>query len=488
MQTWNTELPPAEWYTPDTPGLSRLVEEVGRQKLVAIDTETTGLDETHDVVLYWSIAWRPAEGKERRVCLRADTLARFNHLFQDPTRRWVLANAKYDMSVLANTGYPLLGECCDVAVMHALLYEEESHGLKEMTLQMLGWTWADFASTFGKVNKKDALDSYQARMTNAEQTDVMRLVEYAANDAYGTLMLYFELQRKLQKARTWSMHPRIETLWDYFVLTELPYTRVLWSCERAGLQVDLDYLDVIDKAARIGAVQAKTDLTRIAGRLVNPHSHDDLRVLLYQDLGLKPRKMTKGGKTGIRKPSCDKESLEELMEGDLTPHARDCILALQKYTEVNALISTFIPALRGVDKYGRVHTHFRQAGAATGRLSSSDPNFQNMKSPDKDVYLLRKAIIAAQGNCLLAADYSALEMMVLACAAQEEEMLDIFRRGWDIHMGNAAMVFGYPYEDMVKAKKTDKLVKEQGGDPALITEYVRKCLDARQAVKTIGYG
>lgn len=488
MQTWNTNLPKAEWFTSQTPGLGDLIEEVSKHKLVAIDTETTGLDETHDIVLYWSLSWRPEDGKERRVCLKADTLRHFRHIFDDPHRRWVLANAKYDMSVLANTGYPLAGECCDVAVMHALLYEEESHGLKEMTAQILRWTWADFATTFGKVNKRDALDSYQARMNHAEQTDIMRLVEYAANDAYGTLMLYYELSKRLQRASTWSMHPRIQTLWDYFLLTELPFTRVLWSCERAGLAIDQNYLNIIEAKAKAGAVQAKTDLARISGRLVNPHSHDDLRKLLYEELGLRSRKLTKGGKTGIRKPSCDKEALEALMEGDLTPHARDCLLALQQYNEVNALISTFIPALRGVDEYGRVHTHFRQAGAATGRLSSSDPNFQNLKSPDKDTYLLRKAIIASQGSCLLAADYSALEMMVLAAAAQEEEMLDIFRRGWDIHMGNAAMVFGYPYEDMVKAKKVDKLVKEQGGDPSLITEYVRKCLDARQAVKTIGYG
>lgn len=113
---------------------------------------------------------------------------------------------------------------------------------------------------------------------------------------------------------------------------------------------------------------------------------------------------------------------------------------------------------------------------------------QNLKAPDRDPFHIRKGIIAPPGYLLIAADYSALEMMVLAAAACEEEMLEIFRKGWDIHMGNAAMVFGLPYEDMVKAKKIDKAIKENTLPESAMTAYVKQCLDARQAVKTIGYG
>lgn len=113
---------------------------------------------------------------------------------------------------------------------------------------------------------------------------------------------------------------------------------------------------------------------------------------------------------------------------------------------------------------------------------------QNLKAPGRDPFHIRKGIIAPPGYLLIAADYSALEMMVLAAAACEEEMLEIFRKGWDIHMGNAAMVFGLPYEDMVKAKKIDKAIKENTLPESAMTAYVKQCLDARQAVKTIGYG
>lgn len=487
---WNIELPPAEWFTPDSPGLPALIREIEDHKLVAIDTETTGLDEIRDRVLYWSLSWRRGEeaGKERRVCLRADVLPFFAHIFRDKARRWVLANAKYDMSLLSNMACDLHGECADVATMHALLYEEAPHGLKEMSLQILGWSWASFEETFGKVNKKDPLDSTGRRLQRAEKEDLRRLVEYAANDAYATLQLYHALKQALEIKATWSAIPTVKTLWDYYLQTELPFTKALWDCERSGFLIDLDYLDQIQKRVDTDAEAAHRALNLAAGRVVSPTSHPDIAELLYKELAIPVKKRTKGGKTGIRKPSTDKTALEELMELQLEPRQLQVLKALQAYGEVHALKTNFLPALRKVDEYGRLHTRLNQNGAATGRLSSSGPNFQNIKNPEKDPFLIRRAFTCPPGCCLIAADYSALEMMVLAAAAGEEGMLDIFRRGWDIHMGNASMVYGYEYDDIVKAKKVDKQIKDGTLPASAMTEHLKNCLDARQAVKTIGYG
>lgn len=124
----------------------------------------------------------------------------------------------------------------------------------------------------------------------------------------------------------------------------------------------------------------------------------------------------------------------------------------------------------------------------TGRLSSSDPNLQNIPNPDMDKFKIRRAFTHEPGNILIVADYEQLEMRLLAAAAMEKDMIDIFLKGWDIHMGNASLVFGLPYEDIAAAKKIDKKVKEGSLPESEMTEYVHKCLDARQAAKAIGFG
>lgn len=375
----NINLPASEWYVPFSPGLEEVVQEIAATPLVAIDTETTGLDKMNDRVLYWSIAWRsPASGKMRKACLRSDTLPYFSKFFQETDRTWILANAKFDMAMLANMGCALQGRCADVSVAHALLYEEESHGLKEMTLQILGWTWADFEATFGKVDKNNPLDSIGARLRAAEKNDLKKLVDYASNDAYGTYMLYEELRRRLQKTPTDSFFPQeYPTLWEIFDKTEVPFTRVLYSCERAGLYIDEKYLLEVQTKVDTAMEQALRDLAREAGQPVNPNSGEELKHILFKVLGFKPTKFTKGGKSGVRKPSTDKGALEELENQAVSPGAARFLMALKEYNSVKALKTNFLPALlKKRDKNGRAHTNFGQASTATGRLNSSDPNFQ----------------------------------------------------------------------------------------------------------------
>jgi DNA polymerase-1 len=483
----NMDLPPALWFSGDSPewDLTWMGNVLRNTKLMAIDTETTGLGAVNDHVLYWSLSWREDAHAVHRGCLRADLLPRYAKYLADPDRRWALANAKFDMHMLANSKAPLNGEVADVQVMHGLLYEEERHGLKEITKDILGWVWAGFSETFGKTNPRDPTDTIGRRLIECEKTNLHKLVEYASNDAYGTLMLYEELKKMLRASTTWSVYPDlVPTMWEYFELFELPFTRVLWHCEREGLGIDMEELDrILDSIVSEEKVIEK-EIWRAAGRPLSAHNPDQLIEYFYGEKKFPVKKMTGGGASGKAKPSVDADELEVFKDqGD--PVAP---LILRK-KELANLRTTFLGGIkRKVDKYGRVHTRYNQSRVVTGRLSSADPNLQNVKSPDNDTFHIRKLFIPDPGNALVVADYTALEMMLLGEASGDEILLSIFDRGWDVHMGNAAMVFDLQYEDLEKAKKIEKLIKKGELPESAMTTHLAYCLVKRQHVKTVSYG
>jgi DNA polymerase I-like protein with 3'-5' exonuclease and polymerase domains len=177
MSQWNIESPTTEYYDHQTPGIEAVIKEVLDTPEVALDTETTGLVTWKDIPLYWSLAFG-----NRRMTLNVSALHKFRECFADPTKRWLFANAKFDVHMLANVGVNFAGKLVDTTVMHALLYEERSHGLKDMNLHLFGWQWQDFQDTFGKITK---LNTPEMIIRTAEATNFPLLCEYAANDAWG---------------------------------------------------------------------------------------------------------------------------------------------------------------------------------------------------------------------------------------------------------------------------------------------------------------
>lgn len=487
--------------------LGTIIREVTAEEYVAIDTETTGLVKWQDIPLFFSLAW----GRNRRVTLSAEFLPYFLEAFADPNKEWILANAKFDAHMLANVGVVLQGRLNDVQVMHALLYEDKPHKLKFIAQHILGWTWADFQDTFGKIGKKQ---SARELLEKAARENFPLLVEYAANDAWGTLLIYRELQKQLESSFTHSLFsnipPYINTMWDYFDKVEVPYTRVLWKQERRGILIDVARLDKARPEAESEINRVGRELVHIAGRMINLNSPDQMRAYFVEELGLKPLKMTKGGKSGNRQASVDADFLEHYKHDHPA-----CSLALE-HREYTKLHGTYLVGIRDLcDPTGRIHSSFNQDIARTGRLSSSDPNLQNIPRPENDRWGMRDAFITLPGWGILALDYSQLEMRLLAAAAMEESMIDIFRRGWDIHQGNASLMFGLPYEHIefcrevldkgLKKKKiepTDLLqIIQQDAQDMLSTiqqryglsvdgalAYVRECVKARSDSKNIGFG
>lgn len=499
---WNISLPDAECYLPEGLALSTvpegaqkltsgrlesIINEVMDQKDLSLDTETTGLVIWRDKPLFWSLSWG-----ERRMLMPTSTMPFFSHVFRDPHKNWIFVNAKYDCHMLNNFGVELAGNLVDVGVMHALLYEEQPHGLKDMAHSVLGWRWTDFEDTFGRI-KEEGPGPLLLRMWEENPS---KLIDYASNDAYGTFKLYLKLRQELEDVYTHSLYPeKYATLWDIFRKIEVPFTRVLFSCEREGVRVDTPYLERTEAPMQKELESIEREINKVSGMNLNPNSPVQLRTYFIDKCGLHPLAYTKGGKSGVRQPSVDFDFLDHYQ--DQNPVAKLCLA----HRDLAKVLGTYVKGLRErLDPNGRVHTRFNQDIARTGRLSSSDPNMQNIPKPESDRFKLRKAFIAREGYDLIVADYEQLEMRLLAAASGEEDMINIIKNKWDIHMGNAALVFGesvarklrratpYGYEDFKNAKAIDKKVKAGEMPFSALTDEVQELLRGRDAAKTIGFG
>lgn len=396
---WNIDMPSAEYFDHDSAGLGQLIQDVMMQPEVAIDSETTGLNVMKDIPLFWSLSWG-----ERRICMPASTLHRFAPVFADTKKKWFLANAKFDMHMFAQVGLHLQGKVLDTQVMHALIYEEQPHDLKYMAKQILGWGWRDFFDTFDPrqilVEQKESNDEGalgqepdfdedapkkrrkkkpQTRdetigemLTRFHQEDRQTLVEYASNDAYGTYMIGKKLEQQLKDEATWSLYPdEFQSMWDIFWKTEVPFTKVLWKCERNGILIDVDYLKKVQGPVEENMASIEREIAKITGRVINLKSRDELAHYFFDEKGYRATKMTKGGKSGVKKKALDYDVLKDLAAQQQDPVAKKVL----EYRDLDKLHGTYILGLaKHLDANNRIHCRLNQDIARTGRLSSSNPN------------------------------------------------------------------------------------------------------------------
>lgn len=366
---WNVDLPDTLYLASESSHDEKvaILNELRAAKHIAIDTETTGLTRWRCYPLYWSLAWG-----DKRATLHADTLPYFIEIFADPSKVWILANAKFDMHMLANVGIHLAGEWHDVQVMHAQLYEDKPHKLKFIAKHLLDWTWADFQDQFGKIGKKQSAEDI---LRKAERENMDLLIEYAANDAWGTLKVWEELKHQLEDAFTYSLFsdhaPYINTLWDFFYKVEMPYTRVLWKMERRGIKIDRSKFAAAKPEAEQRIKEIEKQIVKQAGFMLNINSTPQMRKYFFDVAKLKPISMSDGGKTGVRQPQVNANFLEHYK------HENDVAALVLEHRKLSKLYGTYIVGLDAlVDPFDRIHTSFNQDVARTGRLSSSEPNLQ----------------------------------------------------------------------------------------------------------------
>jgi DNA polymerase-1 len=427
-------------------GLTDLVARLKKQKLIALDTETNSLDTITAKLVGISIAYE--EGKAFYIALMGqggetlslETVQR--HLapvLEDAKIAKVGHNIKFDFEVLAANGFAVNGVTFDTMIAAYLINPNaRSQRLDELAFTELGIEMTKIGELIGR--GKDEL--------TFDKVDLAEAALYAAEDADMTLRLYNHLHKDLDQGGFNELMSKIEA----------PLTLVLARMEMAGVKVDTDLLAGLSMDFGSRIEKLKVGIFDIAGEEFNISSPAQLQKILYEKLDLRnqiefPQDIKKLPSGGF---STGAEQLERLRE---TGHP--IIEKILEYRELTKLKSTYIDALPKLvsEKTGRIHTSFNQTIAATGRLSSTNPNLQNIPIRTETGMLIRKAFIAEKGFQIMSADYSQIELRVIAHMSGDLEMSKAFREGIDVHTATAARVYGVKPEEVTKEmRRTAKVV------------------------------
>jgi len=465
---------------------------------IAFDTETTGLDVTRDVPVFGSVS----DGRSRWLLTVQQMMdERFNALLADASRCWVLANAKFDMHMLSNIGCAeLRGDVVDIVVMCALVDENRrmtgGMGLKEQARDFLGIKMRSFAETFDMARVKEG-DTGRMLLT----VDIDRVAAYATLDAYATWHLSEVHNATLSETPLPRNLMSFGSLADYFFELEMPFTKTLWRMERRGFHVDGEYLAGLAGPMEGRKQELAREINKLAKRPINPASPTQLKDVLFGEkseggLGLRPTKYTDAGQ-----PSTDEDVLSALSKR--VPLAEKIL----EWRGLAKILGTYVGGLReSLTPDSRIHCRLNQTGTVTGRLSSSQPNLQNIPAQGDVGHAIRTAFTADPGCALIVCDYSQMEMCIMAHMSADETMIRAITDGLDLHSFTASRMLGVEYDDVIVAKILDdahgdldsaaaKIAKKTSitadAVPAAITRVtprVSELLSARRAAKAIGFG
>ncbi|MGC8475688.1 MAG: DNA polymerase I [Acetobacteraceae bacterium] len=413
----------------DAATLAEWVEAARDAGVVALDTETDGLDALRAAITGLSLAVGP--GRAAYVPLAHHDLApqlsldearaALAPLLADDTVMKVYQNAKYDREVMAHAGFPDPVPFDDTMLMsYAMEAGLHGHGMDELARLHLGHTPIAYDEVTG---------TGRARIQFAA-VPIARATAYAAEDADVTLRLWQLLRPRLREAKALALYERLER----------PLVPVLEAMERAGILVDAAELRRISAEFAERMAVMETEIHRLAGHEFNVASAKQLGEVLFDEMGIPGGKRMKTGAWGT-----DAAVLQTLADQGIALAAEVLDwrqLAKLKSTYADALVDQINP------ETGRVHTSYAQAIASTGRLSSTDPNLQNIPVRTEEGGRIRRAFVAPPGHLLVSADYSQIELRLLAHVADIPALKESFARGEDIHARTAAEVFGVPLAGM----------------------------------------
>ena len=411
--------------------LVELVDTLRRQPRVALDTESTSLDPLQADLVGLSFAWSatdavyvPIGHTEGQQVPRDRALELLAPLLEDPSVPKVGQNLKYDLAVLRRAGVELQGIVGDTMLLdYALLPHERRHGLDGLAQRHL----AHEMVSYQEVSKREQLTFAEVSIDTATR--------YAAEDAQVTWMLDDKLTKRLDDGQR-----RI------YEELELPLVPVLADMEARGIRLDVDALGIVraDLADRVDTLAARCH--EIAGRPFNVNSRHELRDILFEELGYTPSKKVKDGW------STDSSVLDKLVGEH--PDA-DLPATVLQYRHLSKLLGTYVEKLpEYVAEDGRIHSSFNQAVAATGRLSSADPNMQNIPIRTWEGQRIRSCFVPADGHVFLSCDYSQVELRILAHLCEEQALVEAFRAGVDIHTRTASEVLGVPLDQVGLEERT----------------------------------
>lgn len=411
----------------DQQTLDAWVEKLKNSEVFAFDLETDGLDTLTANIVGLSFAVAPGEAAYLPVAHdyldapeqldRDAVLAQLKPLLEDPDVSKVGQNLKYDRGVLKNYDIELAGIKYDTMLESYILNSVVGkHDMDSLSARWLNHKTVTFEEIAGK--GKNQLTFNQIALEQA--------AHYAAEDADVTLQLHLKMWPELEK----EAGPK-----KVFEQIEMPLLKVISRVERNGVLIDQAILAQHSKelTARLAELELKAH--ELAGEPFNLSSTKQLQVILFEKQGIKPTKKTPGGA-----PSTSEEVLAELALDYPLPKV---ILEHRGLSKLKSTYTDKLPLMINPVS-GRVHTSYHQAVTATGRLSSTDPNLQNIPVRNDEGRRIRQAFVAGKGNRIVAADYSQIELRIMAHLSQDKGLLDAFSQGEDIHRATASEVFGVP--------------------------------------------
>jgi len=404
-----------------TSALDELLNRLSAAKSFAFDLETTSLNAMSAQLVGISLSPAPGEayyipighvgwGQVEQLPLE-QVINRLKPPLEDATLAKLAHNGKYDMTVLAEYGVTVNNLAFD-SMVAAYLLGEKSLGLKALAFSKLSIEMTPITALIGS----------GAKQLSMSQVEVNQAADYAGADA--------DITGRLTELLTAELHQ--QGLWQLFSRVEMPLVPVLVGMERNGVALDTELLRQMSHRLGEQLLKLEAEIYNCVGHQFNINSPQQLSAVLFQELRLPPARKTKGGySTGA-------SVLEELRG------VHPIIEFILDYRQLAKLKSTYIDALPSLinTKTGRVHTSFNQTRTATGRLSSSEPNLQNIPVRGELGKQVRQAFIAPPGSCLVAGDYSQIDLRALAHLSQDESLLSAFHRDEDVHAATAARLFG----------------------------------------------
>ncbi len=406
--------------------LDKLIQRLDKtNQIVSLDTETNSLNpidaelvgiglclgEENDDLFYIPLGHQTKKETSNQLSIE-DVFSKLRNWIEDPKKEKALQNSKFDRQIFFNHGLDLKGVTFDTLLADYLLNNQEKHGLSEISFRLFGFKPPSFKDTVGKNKDFSFVDIEEASI-------------YCGYDVFLTFKIVKIFKESFLKEK--------DELIKLFEEIELPLEPVLSQMEMNGITINIPYLDKLSKELKSTLEDIESKVYELAEESFNLSSPKQLGEILFEKLNLDKKKSRKT-KTGW---STDAVVLERLVD------EHEIIQHLIKHRTLSKLLSTYIDALPNLinEKTGRVHTNFNQAATATGRLSSSNPNLQNIPVRTEFSRRIRKAFLPEKNWKLLSADYSQIELRILAHLADEEILINAFHKNDDIHSLTARLIF-----------------------------------------------
>jgi DNA polymerase-1 len=419
--------------------LRQLVRQLRQQKRLALDLETAGLDPFQDPIIGYAFCWQAGQAyylplrapAGEKVLSEAQVRQTIQPILEDPNIAKVNHNIKFDLKMLQAHGITLAGIAGDSMIAHYLLEPgAHNHGLDQLTYQYLQHRNIPLEELIQIGSKKTG------KPTRLDQVPLGRVCAYACEDADTAWRLTQRLEGELQQ----------QGLAQLYADVEIPLIRVLADMELTGIGLDVPFLQSLSAAMAEELAGLEAEIYQLAGRPFPIGSLRELQKVLFEELKLPVRR-----RTGIKnEPSTDQETLERLAaEGHALPKK------LIEYRQLSKLKNTYVDVLPQLvhPRTGRIHTSFNQTATETGRLSSSEPNLQNIPARTERGAQLRKAFIPRPGWQLISADYSQIELRLLAHFSGDPTLRRAFIDDQDVHTAVAAEIFQVAPDQVTKHQR-----------------------------------